>query len=59
MVLNKIKNVFERTQFLWGQVETFLDDIENINPKDVTEDHLRELFNFFDRMLKEYNLRVN
>ena len=57
MVLNQIKNVFDRTQFLWEQVETYLEDIEDIRPKDATEEHLRELFNFFDRMIKEYNMR--
>jgi len=57
MVLNQIKNVFDRTQFLWEQVETFLEDIEGIPPKDATEEALRERFNFFDRMLKEYKIR--
>ena len=58
MVLNQIKNVFDRTQFLWEQVETYLEDIEGISPEDATEEALRERFNFFDRMLKEYNLRA-
>ena len=57
MVLNQIKTEGDRHQFIWMQVENFLEDIEGIPPKDATEEALRERFTFFDRMLKEYKIR--
>jgi len=59
MVLNQIKTPSDRIQFLWIQVENYLEDIEEISPEDATEEYKRAIFNFFDRMLKEYKLRVN
>ena len=57
MVLNQIKTPVDRTQFLWIQVENYLEDVEGISPEDATEEYKRTVFNFFDRMIKEYNLR--
>ena len=55
--MNEIKTESDRTYFIWTQVEWFLEDVEKISPEDATDEYKRDIFKFFDRMVKEYKIR--
>ena len=52
-------NKFDKDAFLMDQVNEYLEVVEDQNPDGFTEEYKNNMKKFFDRMIKEYNLRVN
>ena len=48
---------FNKNDFLIDQVLEFIEVVEGENPEGFTPEHKNNMKKFFDRMIKEYNLR--
>ena len=48
---------FDKDVFLMDQVNEYLEVVEDQNPEGFTEEYKNNMKKFFDRMIKEYNMR--